>query len=80
MVFLLQWNCRGIRSNYKELLILLRDHTTLCVCLEELKLGTRFAPHPLGYQLIVPEVRSPQGRSGAGILIHYYLLHPCAPP
>ena len=36
---LLQWNCRGLRANYNELLLLLHDHEPLAVCLQETLLG-----------------------------------------
>ncbi len=30
-----QWNCRGIRANYKELLLLLNKYNPKVVCLQE---------------------------------------------
>ena len=32
---ILQWNCRGIRANYKELLLLLNKYNSKVVCFEE---------------------------------------------
>ena len=32
---ILQWNCRGIRTNYKELLLLLNKFNPKVVCLQE---------------------------------------------
>ena len=32
---ILQWNCRGIRANYKELLLLLNKYNPKVVCLQE---------------------------------------------
>ena len=35
---ILQWNIRGILSNYEELKKLIEDHNPLVVCLQETKL------------------------------------------
>ena len=35
---ILQWNCRGIRANYEELLILLDKYNPKVVCLQETSL------------------------------------------
>ena len=43
-VFLLQWNCHGVCTNYEKLLPLLQDYNTLCVCLQEHILGSRPLP------------------------------------
>ena len=32
---ILQWNCRGIRANYKELLLFLNEYNPKVVCLQE---------------------------------------------
>ena len=32
---ILQWNCRGIRANYEELLLLLNKYNPKVVCLQE---------------------------------------------
>ena len=35
---IIQWNCRGLRSNYNDLAILLQDHSPTAVCLQETNL------------------------------------------
>ena len=35
---IIQWNCRGLRSNYNDLAILLQDHSPSAVCLQEANL------------------------------------------
>ena len=35
---IIQWNCRGLRSNYNDLAILLQDHSPSAVCLQETNL------------------------------------------
>ena len=32
---IIQWNCRGIRANYKELLLILNEYNAKVVCLQE---------------------------------------------
>ena len=35
---IIQWNCRGLRSNYNDLAILLQEHNPSAVCLQETNL------------------------------------------
>ena len=35
---IIQWNCRGLRSNYNDLAILLQEHSPSAVCLQETSL------------------------------------------
>ena len=35
---IIQWNCRGLRSNYNDLAILLQEHSSSAVCLQETNL------------------------------------------
>ena len=35
---IIQWNCRGLRSNYNDLAILLQEHSPTAVCLQETNL------------------------------------------
>ena len=35
---IIQWNCRGLRSNYNDLAILLQEHSPSAVCLKETNL------------------------------------------
>ena len=35
---IIQWNCRGLRSNYNDLAILLQEHSPSAVCLQETNL------------------------------------------
>ena len=32
---LIQWNCRGLRSNFDELSLLIQNHNPIAVCLQE---------------------------------------------
>ena len=32
---ILQWNCRGIKPNYNEILLMLNKHNPSCFCLQE---------------------------------------------
>ena len=49
MDFTLQWNSHGTYCNYEELLQLLRNHDPVCICLQELILGSYFLLTPQGY-------------------------------
>lgn len=67
----LQWNCRGYRHNYEDLICLLKEHSPKCVCLQETFLGA-FLPHPpKGYsiQTFSPTNQATPG-NGLAILIH----------
>ena len=35
---IIQWNCRGLRSNYNDLAIFLQEHSPSAVCLQETNL------------------------------------------
>ena len=35
---IIQWNCRGLRSHYNDLAILLQEHSPTAVCLQETNL------------------------------------------
>ena len=35
---IIQWNCRGLRSNFNDLAILLQEHSPSAVCLQETNL------------------------------------------
>ena len=64
---IMQWNCRGIYSNYEELQHLLANFQPACICLQELILGQRDPPKPSGYR-VYTSPRQNMGRGGAAIL------------
>ena len=35
---IIQWNCRGLRSNYNDLAIILQEHSPSAMCLQETNL------------------------------------------
>ena len=39
---LIQWNCRGLRANYNDLLVLLGSNQPSVCCLQELKIPTQY--------------------------------------
>jgi len=48
---ILQWNIRGYRANYGELINILRTYTPQCVCLQETLLGDRVPRPPQHYHI-----------------------------
>ena len=46
---IIQWNCRGYRSNYGDLINLIKYCSPECVCLQETILGDRIPHPPRGY-------------------------------
>ena len=51
----LQWNIRGINSNYEELKILISQHNPLVICLQETKVDYDKLPTIKGYELAEQE-------------------------
>ena len=48
---ILQWNIRGIKSNFEELKILIAIHNPLTICLQETKTDYEKLPTVKGYEL-----------------------------
>ncbi|GFN87445.1 RNA-directed DNA polymerase from mobile element jockey [Plakobranchus ocellatus] len=57
-----QWNIRGLRSNFKELKLLLNRSQSAVVALQECRLGEGQVP-PRGYTLLLPQGGSPRGEA-----------------
>ena len=62
---ILQWNIRGILSNYEELKKLIQDHNPLVICLQETKLEFNKLPDIRGYSKA-----EPAGNDTTGIVIY----------
>ena len=58
MHFILQWNCRGLRSNYQDLQSLLSWRKPLVVCLQETKLLPTTTCSFNGYSVFRKDIRS----------------------
>src|SRR5215469_9894355 len=71
MVYVLQWNFRGFRSNFEELKLLIREYDPACICLQELILGVNylFLLPPTSYISYISHHRGNNGRCGAGLLV-----------
>src|SRR5215469_5417029 len=71
MVSVLQRNCRGFRSNFEELKLLIRDYDPACIFLQELILGVNypFLFPPTSYISYTSHHRGNNGRGGAGLLV-----------
>src|SRR5215469_6014265 len=71
MVSVLQWNCRGFRSNFEELKLLIRDYDPACICFQELILGVNYPVllPPTSYISYTSHQRGNNGRGGAGLLV-----------
>ena len=53
----------------EELLQLLQNHDPVCICLQQLILGSRFLPTPQGYVSFTSAIRGPHGQGIVGILL-----------
>src|SRR5215469_2632770 len=71
MVSVLQWNCRGFRSNFEELKLLIREYDPACICLQELILGVNypFLLPPISVISYTSHHRGNNDRGGAGLLV-----------
>lgn len=50
---LIQWNIRGYKNNYNELLHIIQKHIPHIICIQETHLlNTDYTPHPNNYTLI----------------------------
>ena len=67
---IVQWNIRGFRKNYAELITLLKEHNPIVICLQETELGTMTPKAPRGYTAHYKSY--PHGRPGTGLatLVH----------
>ena len=61
---ILQWNIRGIRSNFEELKILIGEHKPLVICLQETKIEFDKLPDIRGYSKVE------QSNEAVGIAIY----------
>ena len=50
-VALLQWNCRGYKSNYEDLLCLIHEYSPACILLQETMLGNKSPLPPSMYDM-----------------------------
>lgn len=68
---ILQWNCRGYRPRYGNLISLLDTHRVLCACLQETLLGDSTPRPPRDYSILCysPTPRPVPG-NGLAILVH----------
>ena len=67
---IVQWNIRGFRKNYAELITLLKEHNPIVICLQETELGTMTPKVSRGYTAHYKS--HPHGRPGTGLetLVH----------
>jgi len=66
---LIQWNCRGFRSNYEDILLLTKEHQPLCICLQETMLGATIVRAPKGYTITCNNSLGPVPGEGLAIMI-----------
>jgi len=73
---LIQWNCRGLRANFNELLLLIQNHNPVAVALQELAISDSYKFQNRQYSLfssLPPSSTRPHG--GAGILVRNNVPH-----
>ena len=77
MASLLQWNCRGLRANFNELLILIQNHNPVAIALQELAIPHSYSFQNRHYSLFssLPLPSGTRSHGGAGILIQRNIPH-----
>ena len=72
--FILQWNCRGIKSNYQDLQTVLRWRNSIVICLQETKLAPDTPCAIKGYAVFREDVRSDTISHGGVLLAVHHSL------
>lgn len=66
----MQWNCRGLRANWEELLSLIARYSPVCICIQETMVGESTPFGPPGYHILYSYPLQDQGnRGGSAILV-----------
>ena len=55
---IIQWNCRGLKANYEETLLLLKEYEPAALCLQETHLKDTQIPFPS--EITLPSILSLQ--------------------
>jgi exonuclease III len=81
MANLIQWNCRGLRANFNEILILIQNYGPVAICLQELSIPDSYTFHNRNYSLYfsAPAQTGNRPFGGAGILVSKNLPHSVIP-
>lgn len=78
----IQWNCRGLRANYNELLILMQTMEPIVLCLQETMVSDSYVFHNRNYTLFLSQTPQQSGNrpsGGAGILVCKKFPHSLLP-
>ena len=77
MASLIQWNCRGLRANFNELLLMMQNENPVAFALQELAISDSYSFQNRQYSLFsslpIPSGTRPHG--GAGILVRKNIPH-----
>ena len=74
---ILQWNCRGLRSNRENLELLMNQYSPLAICLQETKLGLAITPTFKYYSTYYNNTESGQG--GVALMVKNSFVHSAIP-
>ena len=74
---IIQWNCRGLRANYNDLLLLLSSVEPVACCLQELLIDDNYVLGNRQYNLYttLPPLSNNRPTGGAGILVRKTTPH-----
>jgi hypothetical protein len=77
MACIVQWNCRGLRANYNELLLLMQSYQHVALCLQELMIpeSYNFCNRQYVMYSCLPPVTNSKPNGGAEILVHKSIPH-----
>jgi hypothetical protein len=77
MANIVQWNCRGLRANYNDLLLLLSNVEPVACCLQELLIDDNYTLGNRQYNLFstLPPQSSNRPTGGVGILVRKATPH-----
>ena len=77
MASLIQWNCRGLRANFNELLLMMQNENPVAFALQELAISDSYSFQNRQYSLFsslpIPSGTRPHG--DAGILVRKNIPH-----
>ena len=66
---IIQWNCRGLSSNWEELRFLISQYSPACICLQETMVGDGTPSGPPGYHSFYSDPLPGQGRHGGAAIL-----------
>ena len=71
----IQWNCRGVRPNYEDLLLLINNLSPTLICLQEIKTKANYSINPKNYTTYQKTTDGVMAHGGVSILVNKNTPH-----